>query len=232
MLWASIFSILFIAGILVLVFFLAKPASKIFLKGRRGNWVFGSYIAILFIGAVLSYLVPNNSTGIDPLSEEELKAEEMNNRQFHDLAWKGRIDEAKGAVLHKEWEMDYEGKELMVPYENGNYYINILVEKTENDEGTIHAAHYTGKEFLDNVDVTSKLPSPELRIVEGTLQITPPFPVEVKVAKTAFPYPFHQFTDGYSMFENNRGSLYGMEILYLKVPSDIKVNGDVEYVGS
>ncbi|WP_113929051.1 hypothetical protein [Bacillus sp. P14.5] len=232
MFFSSLMSILFIAGILVLVFFLAKPASKIFLKGRRGNWVFGSYMALLFIGAVISYLVPNNPYGSEPLTEEEMKVQEKNNEELYSLVWKGRIDEAKGAVLHKDWELKYEGDELMVPYEDGNYYLRVLVERTDRGDGVIQAGHYSGTTFIDNIDVTSKVPSPELRIVDGNLQIIPPARVEAKVAKTGYPYPFHQFADGYRMFEDNRGSFYGSEILYLRVPSNVKVNGEVEYVGS
>ncbi|TYS16998.1 hypothetical protein FZC78_10225 [Rossellomorea vietnamensis] len=230
MLWASIFSILLIAGILVLVFFLAKPASKIFLKGRRGNWVFGSYLALLSAGAVISYLVPKDSFEFEPLTAEEMKVQENINEQFYNLAWKGRIDEAEGVVAQKSWELKYEGEELMVPYENGDYYISVLVEKTETNDDTINAGYYTGTAYIDNLDVTSKVPSPELRIEDGTLQIIPPFPVEVKVAKTAYPHPFHQFTDGYKMFDENRGSFFGMEMIYLRVPSNVKVNGNVEYI--
>jgi hypothetical protein len=232
MLWASIISIFFLAGIIVLGFLLTKPTSKIFLKGRRGNWVFGSYLALLFIGAGISYLIPSDSFEIEPLTDEEMKVQQKNNEQYYDLAWQGRIDEAKGAVFQKEWELPYEGEELNVPFESGEYFITIFVEETEADDGIIRAGHYTGKAFVDNIDITSLAPSPELKIEGDTLQIIPPEPVEVKVAKTAYPYPFHQFTDGYKMFENDGSAFFGGEIIYLRVPSDVKVTGNVEYVGS
>ncbi|RIW34020.1 hypothetical protein D3H55_10515 [Bacillus salacetis] len=230
---ASIISLLFFVGILALVFFGLKALGVRFFRGKRGNWLFGGYTAILLIAAVISYMIPNTvSYGGEPVSDERMKQEQHQSDEFFRLVRAGNIAEAEGVPLKKEWELPIEGNELEVPYTKSDYYISVLVERKDTADGVIEAAHYTSKSFLANIDVTEEVPSPDLSIVEGHLEIIPPEPVEIKMARTAYPYPFYQFTEGYSMFGRETDFFHNMEIIYLRVPSNVAVTGDVEYVDS
>jgi hypothetical protein len=230
---ASIISLLFFVGIIALVFFGLKALGTKFFRGKKGNWVFGVYTAILFIAAVISYMLPNSIPyGGEAVTNEQVKQDQHRSDEFFRLVRAGKIDETEGALLKKEWEFPIKGNELEVPFNNADYYISVLVERKDTEDGVVEAAHYTSKAFLENIDVTDEISSPDIRIVDGNLQISPPAPVEIKMAKTAYPYPFYQFTEGYSMFGREMSAYHNMEIIYLRVPSDVAVTGDVEYVES
>ncbi|WP_456272519.1 hypothetical protein [Bacillus sp. AK031] len=229
----SLLYLILIGGIIMGAAVLIKRQAGGILRGKRINWLLSGYLVILIAATIFSYTLPSERAFQgEVLTDKELKKEQEEKGKFMTLARGGKIHEAEGAVLLKDWEFSLDGKELTVPVSNSNYYLPVLVEIKEAEDGVVEAAHFTTKSFISNVDVTSEINSPSIEIKDGTFRMYPPAPIDLKLAKFSQPLPFHQFSEDYTSMFGDLDPFHGSEVIYLKVPSDIIVNGNVEYVDS
>jgi hypothetical protein len=233
MIVTAILPLLLIASIIAFTAFVIRPRAAKYFHGKRINWVFGGYVTLLIAATLVSFLIPEKNTFEGKtLTEQELKKELVESEKFMYMVQRGRIQDSQGAVIKEEWELPLEGKVLTVPSENSNYSFPIFVEKKEETDGVIEAAHYVSRTFIKNLDVTSEINSPSVRINEGRLLVIPPEPTNIDLAQFSNPLPFYQFSErGHSKFRDF-GSSHGWDVIYLRVPSDVTVEGSVEFVNN
>ncbi|WP_421383120.1 hypothetical protein ACOJQI_02220 [Bacillus salacetis] len=228
----AIISLLIVAAIIAFAFFLAKPLGEKLLNGKRGNMIFRGYLILLVIGALVSNVIPVDSSFKGEIkTDTEVKKANEQDGAFFRMVHEGKIDEAEGAMKAGEWEFDFEGEGIRVP-NSGSQYMPVVVEIKDEDDGKIEVAYYVSRAFIENIDVTEEITPPEVDIVDSVIRILPPPAEEIKIAKVTQPYPFTQFHGGNNPFEEEHRTYLGQEVIYLKVPKGVKVDGYMTIVDS
>jgi hypothetical protein len=150
-----------------------------------------------------------------------------------DAAHSGMLENVDGTYTDKKsWSFPYDQQTLDITYldEESSNVMVFVVEK-EKDDDVIEAVHYTGNVFVDGMDMTDKKSSAELEVQGKILSIKAPEMVYVNVTKFSSGFPFQQFTKGKNWFLGERPSMgIGQDFILLKVPKDVEVDGQTNYV--
>lgn len=225
--------LIIIAIILIFGVFSGKLVSAKVLQGNRTNIVFKGYLALLLIISVITLILPvKGAFSGKAVSDAEMKKQLEGNNHIYELVQKGMVDEIDDISVKKKWEFPFDEKEVTVDGANPNYDgFQVFVENVSSLEGKIEVRHYTAKSYIENVDITDRITSPNIKLDGAKVTLLPAESVELKFAKLSMPFPFGQFsgkeTDGTTYFE---GMAHGSEFLYIRVPEGIKVNGAVERI--
>lgn len=219
--------LLIIVIILIFAGFSGKWLSTKLLRGNRGYIVFVAYLVVLLIGSVIAAIIPASSEFEGKLlSEEEINDQSKLNDQIYQQVQLGKVDEIEGISVKEQWEFPFEGKKLNIDLINTDYGTMLtFVEKVSSLKGKIESSYYLTKYSIENVDITDRVPSPDLKFDESKLSLLPGSVVEISIAKLSRPFPFNQFTDkAPSFFE---GMNRGMDFVYIRVPEGTEIEGEV-----
>ncbi|MDR7074364.1 hypothetical protein [Fictibacillus barbaricus] len=218
--------VLLLSGIL----FAFKPKKKKPVMGvKKTKWIVGSYAVILIIATVLSFLLPiDRNTAGKSLSKSEVDKIQKVQDSIYGSISNGRFKEQefKGALIKKKsWSFPFNEKALTFSLRNpDNFSPSILVEKTNARE--IQGIYYVGKAIVDGIDVTDKISSPTIHLNHSSLIIGNPDAKEVKFAKFSTAFSFDQFSGKPTVFNHESYGIFGIDILYLKVPKNVQITGD------
>ncbi|TMU83593.1 hypothetical protein FGG79_19405 [Bacillus sp. BHET2] len=225
----AILPILFWA-VLVTCFIVFKPFSRM-RKIIGFQWIFAGYFSLLLFSVVLYYFLPADHSidGVDVSIQDESDAE----MSFFDAANKGKIDQSPEGVLKKEWEFPLKDTDMRISIESGTFgkfhgEPFILAERTK--KGTVlKVEHYVTRTILSGLDVTGKMPSPELELEGDSLYLKSPDPVEMNFSFYTNGFTTRQFK-GEKVWDSEYENLIGSDILYLRIPEGVDITGPVEFI--
>lgn len=200
-----------------------------FMSGNGSTKIFAVYFMILLGAGILSLMVTLEDTFKgDHLTDKEIEEYDRLNADIYPIIESGKIDEAEGLINKKSWELPLQGQLLDVKTMNQN--VQIFIEKVNSLEEKVQVTHYSTYSYLNNIDITDRFPSPEIKLADATLKIFPTDPVTIKLVKFSDAYPFTQFSEYGKQINNGYGMMQGMEFLYIRVPADTKVSGDGQVI--
>ncbi|MEH7444118.1 hypothetical protein V7201_17535 [Bacillus sp. JJ1122] len=200
-----------------------------FMSGNGTTKIFAAYFMILLGAGILSLVVSVEDTFEgDHLTDKEIEEHDRLNSDIYPTLESGKIDEAEGLIKKDSWEFSL--KEQLLDVKNMNQNAQIFIEKVDSLEEKVQVTHYSTFSYLDNIDITDRFPSPEIKLADATLKIFPTDPVEIKLVKFSNAFPFTQFSEYGEQSSNGYGMMQGMEFLYIRVPADIEISGDGQVI--
>lgn len=195
-----------------------------FMSGSIVTKVFAGYLIILLVAGILAFMVPVEDTiKGEYLTDEELAENDRLNSDIYQTVQSGKIDEAEGLTKKGSWDFPLEGKNLDMNIMAQN--LMVFIEKDPSVEGKVEVTHYSTYSYIDNIDITSRIKSPDIEINGTTLKIFPLDPVSIKLIKYKNAFPFTQFTEDEEQFTSGYGMMQGLEFIYITVPADTEVSG-------
>ncbi|MDL4842780.1 hypothetical protein [Aquibacillus rhizosphaerae] len=222
--------ILIMIGLVGVCFFVIKKSFN-FKRKKRGfgtNRFLVGYILVLLIATILFYVLPDDeflSVPKNPLGWSELEQIQNNIYQADDQE---AIDQMEELDVVNEWSIPFQKDELIISSTNNGEYIFILAEVKSEMDNTIEVVHYaTNSMLLKRNDQIAY----DVELENNTLNIMSPNPVNLKLQHFDAEFTTTQFSKT-AQFKTEYFSfgIRGPELLYIKVPNNVKITGDVEFV--
>lgn len=227
MMWAIILLILVISAV---VSQLSKSKKKAWIGMKTTKLLLLGYVGLLILLAGASILLPVNSTSLKVLSEEEVEQNMKLQDQVMSDAFRGTFEEENGLDVVKKWTFPLTGDELgIIPI--NDYYVQVFIEKSSDIGEEIQVTHYAGKTIVNGIDLTEKRGEVQIEMQGNELEIKNPSHVSVELAEISSGFPFKQFTkEKVELFPNGSYGNIGMDVLYIKAPKGLKIEGQAYYV--
>ncbi|VEF49827.1 Uncharacterised protein [Bacillus freudenreichii] len=227
-------SLLVLVGVAGILIWGIKGMQQNVLKNKRYVKILLMGYGIVLIASVFVFeVLPINKDEPDFSSSSDSQMEKEMNR-VNDALFNGRTEEVDSRYVLKEWQWNYNGKELLLKNQD---WLNgtVIVERKAENDGIVEGAFYANS-VVGGIDLTNEYQSWDVKLEKDILHLKGKWE-EKNLKFTVFEKEFViiQFTG-----ERKGGMGFGgfMEInyLYLKVPKDLKLvpeNEDIyiHYVG-
>lgn len=225
--WAIILLILVIAAV---VSQLSKSKKKAWIGMKTTRLLLLGYVGLLILLAGASLLLPMNSSSIKMLSEEEVEQSMKIQDQVMSEAFRGTFEEENGLDVVEKWTFPLTSDELgIIPI--NDYSVQVFIEKSSDVGEEIQVTHYAGKTIVNGMDFTEKRGQVRIEMKDNQLEIKNPSYVSVKLAELSTGFPFQQFSaEKVEWFQNDSYGNIGMDVLYIKAPIGLKIEGQALYV--
>ncbi len=210
--------------VLFLVFFFTAKRIKLFQSSSVIRFLAG-YGLVLFLFFVGYLLLPETKySETDIMESQELRKLQLQQEQLLNRAFNGNINKEDQKYVADRWEFPYVEEDLYISNLAENQMI--IAERVDGLD-SIEVIHYKTKTFVGGIDVTEEVASPTVKVENSTLLIEVPGSQEYKLKRLTREFPMKQFSEG---TKNNRlEAEFGVNLLYLKIPSDIEVHKDDFY---
>ncbi|MBM7621023.1 hypothetical protein JOC95_002896 [Bacillus tianshenii] len=208
--------LLLMSMIIPIVILIKKP---IFAKSstRSMNLLTG-YIALLLVATAVFYLLPNKK--YQPVESIPV-ADESWEKLYEDLLEKREVDQKH---VRSKTSYSIEEKDLQLAVTSPDYYVSIIVERDGSLENRVEATLYASYLAVNGFDLSNEIPTPTLKLQNGTLTIMQPSKLEVELNLIKKEFVYSQFSKESWLEDDRFGSTHSAPILYLKVPEDIKIS--------
>ncbi|MBZ5750787.1 hypothetical protein [Metabacillus rhizolycopersici] len=198
--------------------------------------VLGVYGALLLVAVVLFYLLPiEESLNKVVENQEELAKAERAGHLLINAASEGKQIEKEnidGVLIKKQWDFPYEGKQLEITQVDEQYSSAfILVERKDVEDNQVEVTQYYTRTIIENIELTDDIVPFTIELEEERLTISDTNMIDIHVGKFAKEFTISQFTsrNGIDLFSDvNR--IGGENVLYIRVPKNVEVEGAVQFV--
>lgn len=216
--------------IIAIIFFVSKLKGMVVIGFKMTRLLLLSYVGLLVVATAISMLFPQNSLSYDKVSQEELLEEMGLQQEVIEAANRGIFKEPKGFTVKKKWTFPV-SKDRIILTKPEAYYSQVFVEMSSELQGEIQVTNYVGRSLINGMDVTKERDSVDVSLSEDQLTIKSPAQVDFKFAEISTGFPFNQFSgDIINLFSSDFDSYEGMDIIYMKVPENLEIEGEVVYV--
>jgi hypothetical protein len=224
---AIILLILLIAAVLSQ---LSKSKKKAWIGMKTTRLLLLGYVGLLILLAGASLLLPMNSSSIKMMSEEEVEQSMKLQDQVMNEAFRGTFEEENGLDVVEKWTFPLTGDELGITPIN-DYSVQVFIEKSLDIGEEIQITHYVGKTIVNGMDLTEKRGEVQIEMQGNDLEIKNPSHVSVELAEISNGFPFQQFSaEKVEWFSSGFYGNKGMDVLYIKAPKGLKIEGQALYV--
>jgi len=195
------------------------------MKNRSIRFIVIAYLAISILAVIIYYIMPKGNfaqanTGVNLEQLENMKTGVVDDIRL--LADKN-IGDKYNIESHS---FNYEEKALEVIFKKEDQ--QVFINRKNSDDNKIEVYWYSGSMFVNGMDFANMIKGPSISLVDNKLII------ECEKQR----YNFTQFSKDVviNQFyevkdEKDRviNGIFGSSIIYIKIPLNLKVLGDVEY---
>lgn len=228
----SLISLIGIFGLLaVSIGFLFKR-----IRTRKGSRrilpekILAGYSILLLCSILVFALVPAHLKNVKYPYNDDYPNEEKEYEQFMNGLKGGTIDKLSTAIMKKEWDFPYSKDSFDVKtmgWNEGDPFI-LVDDRGEGDRITVQ--HIVSRSIVQNWDITSEVPSPEVSFKEGILKVKGQPEKTITINQYNSSFVTKQFK-GKPVFEEGMyESTIGTDTIYITVPKETLVSGPVEWV--
>ncbi|WP_404450964.1 hypothetical protein LG329_11520 [Virgibacillus necropolis] len=230
----TILPIIILAIIFGFVVFITNRNAKkkrMFISGRKIQWIFGAYFAVLLISVGLFFMIPTEAN-----STTNMEVNETNSLSIYVDFSNGNVSRINSNFIDKQWSFEYEGDKLSMKVFDNNISTKtaIFVGGKSNESNTIDATYYQTPTYVGGIDVTNQIKPPGVNLTSETLTIDSPERTEFHFNMFKQEFPVNQFIGEEHDVESSRSIIRGEQILYIRIPKDIKLLKDnyagIEYI--
>ncbi|MEW4306263.1 hypothetical protein [Rossellomorea marisflavi] len=150
--------------------------------------------------------------------------------QFMTGLMEGSIDQVPIAVLQKEWNFPNKEKSFDVKtmgWQDGDPFI---IVDDRGESGEISVKHIVSRSVLQNLDITSEVPSPKIAFKEGVLTVKSQPDKEIVINQYTGSFVTNQFKGVTAFGGESFESSIGTDAIYITVPKGTLVSGPVEWI--
>lgn len=190
------------------------------------KYILISYSLLLFVGMVLSYVLPNPfSSNFQTITNEERVKAQNAVEQFHQAFNSGEFSDIDGVEINGRWKFQFDDEKSLWLKGSRNHGGDtlVLVEKMNSLVGQIEVVHYKTRYILDDYDYTHLMKPPTLTLNQNEMTITRPDPVELKLAKLNKVFTITQFSDESERMFSDHRHIRGAQVLYVRVPDSLDI---------
>ncbi|MRH44159.1 hypothetical protein GH741_16070 [Aquibacillus halophilus] len=222
---ASLLPLLLMVGLIVLIIFIVKKNGLFRIKQANGNsvkWVLSIYFIILFASTIVFYFLPDDKAA--SISQEDINKMVRYGQELNNRAHLGTLDESDQLALKNEWQFEATENTLQVTAETGEYNdIIVFVERKDNDveDKKIEFIKYSTDSLFNHDGY-------QVDFAHNKLIIKQPSKMDFQFAAIANEFTITQFTGEERL--HIRMAAIEPEILYLRVPKDLKLTGNVTLI--
>jgi hypothetical protein len=181
------------------------------------------YIALNILGVIFYYTIPKRIF-VQSISSVDLeqfeKYEVMTNPQV--LAIKS--SEKKYNI--ENYNFDYDGKDLEINFTKENH--QIIVDRKTLDDNKIEVYWYPGAITLNGIDFTSMIKEPNIKLIRSKLNIECE-KQKYRLTQFSKDIAIKQFYEKIDNESNSGVTNYGSDIIYIRIPKNLKILGDESY---
>lgn len=218
----TIFPLLIIIVVVIVVFRFnwgMKRGSSSYVK--RIRMILASYLAILLVCAGVDAVLP--AKGRHAVNKVDAQEVTQESDDLYNTAVNGGIDKIDQKFLVKKWNFDYQGDMLKVDSTSSEFYsLYVVVDRKTESDGKIEASYFRSRASMNDMEITSLIKSPNVKLEGGVLNIIPPVKSKITYYQFANVFSIKQFTgEKYQTFSNFND---GQMILYLQIPKNLKID--------
>lgn len=237
MIIASFIQLLFLIIIIAIIYAGVNAIKKgTFLQKLNLKLVLGIYGALLLVAVGFFYFLPiEESLNKVVENKEELAQAERAGDLLMNAASEGKkiVEEnIDGVFIKKQWDFPYEGKELEITQVDEQYSTAfVLVERKDVDDNQVEVTQYYTRTILENIELTDEIAPFTIELEEERLTISDTNVIDIEVGKFAKEFTISQFTsrNGIALF-SDANRIRGENVLYIRVPKSVEVEGAVQFV--
>lgn len=212
---------------LLLVLFVIVAFGVSTMTKRRANsygkgvvWGLSVYVIISLIAMVVFFLLPIEN---DTAKDESGKP--VDSPILYNAVQSGTVDEIDEEYVREIWNYTLEEGALDIEAPGNDVNpINIFVEQTDDLTNEVKTVFYQTPTFMNGVNVTSYIPTPETALVADVLTVRKPEPRDVHFSVFKSEFPIRQFS-GESLFGPRSHNLSN-ELMYIRIPENIDLTID------
>lgn len=207
----------------------SKRLNRVFLRGSKGKWILGMYVLTLLSSVVL-LLILQSLNVVEFTKPADIKKAMEAESELMDAAFNLELNEISDEYIRKVWDFDYDEEEIVVSLRDADFNpIMIMAERKDTNDGKIEVVHYATQTVVEDIDVSDRLKGPHVELEDNTLKVSLPAN-EIKLVKTTKDFTISQFTGAKPIFDGGANIVTGSKLLFLKIPKDLEVIGNVQIV--
>lgn len=195
------------------------------MKNRSIRFIVIAYLAISILAVIIYYTMPKGNfaqanTGVNLEQLENMKTGVVDDIRL--LADKN-IGDKYNIESHS---FNYEEKALEVIFKKEDQ--QVFINRKNSDDNKIEVYWYSGSMFVNGMDFANMIKGPSISLVDNKLII------ECEKQRYNFTQfskdvVINQFYEGKDEKDRVINGIFGSGIIYIKIPLNLKVLGDVEY---
>ncbi|MBY7142134.1 hypothetical protein KFZ56_03315 [Virgibacillus sp. NKC19-3] len=221
---------------LILVLFVIVAVGISIMIKRRANsygkgvfWGLCIYVITLLMAMLVFFFLP-----IENDTAEDESGEAVDSPILYQAVQNGNMDEIDEDYVRGAWNYTFEEDTLDIEAPGNDVNpINIFVEQIDDLTHEVEVVSYQTPTFMNGVNVTNDIPTPEAALVADVLTVRKPEPQDVHFSVFKSEFPIRQFS-GDSLF-GQRTNHISNELIYIRVPERVDVTIDrnmgIEMVG-
>lgn len=236
MIIASFIQILFLIIIIAIIYAGVNAVKKgTLLQKINLKLVLGIYGALLLIAVGVFYLLPiEESLNKVVETQEELAQAGRAGDLLMITASEGKQIEKEnidGVFIKNRWDFPYEAKQLEVTQVDERHGIPFILIERKEDDGQIEVIQYYTRAIIENIELTDEIAPFTIQLEKNQLMISNPNVIDMHVGKFAKEFTISQFTsqNGIDLF-SDVNHIHGANVLYIRVPKNVEVEGEVQFV--
>lgn len=217
------FTPIILLGVIILaVVLIVIKGSRKYNRTKQIYWVLGVYLILLFLSLGLYLFIPVSQPG------EMVEVEDV--PSLYDIAYDGASIDTASNYKVKHWELKSANDQITIRYRGDDENaIPVRVDRKEND-GKIEATYYQTPTYVAGIDVTPHINPVRVNMESDMLFVDLPESVSLEFTSFKKEFPMKQLTDeGFwenDDWEEDAGETLGEQLLYLRIPENMKVNAD------
>ncbi len=188
-------------------------------KYRGSTLLLSGYAAVLLLAVLISFMLPDmEDTKAEGLNDHEVQTQSVKMEQ---LLRAGKITEVPEEYLKKQWVFRY--KEKQVTLHDPSDYGTMTVYVSKNAENKkVRVSYFQSPSSIAGQNI-SDVPIPKVDLAGKILDVHYPESINQQYSLFQQEFPFKQF-NGNDQSSFSTSSSFGLSILYVEVPEDVKVD--------
>ncbi|WP_226038047.1 hypothetical protein [Aquibacillus saliphilus] len=210
-------------GLIVVIVVIVKKNDLFRINQMSGNkikWVLSIYGIILLASIVVFFSLPDDEiTSISQVDSEKI---ERSNQELYNRAHLGTLEQSKQITVKEKWQFDVKEQFLQVT-SNGeeNQDIIIFVERKESNDGEIDVVKYATESLVNHGGY-------QVELNNNKLIVQQPDKMDYHFAIFTNEFSITQFTGEKRLHFPT--SAIEAELLYIRIPKDLELTGEVQFV--
>lgn len=219
---------LIVFGAFLIGMFVKKENNVRIGKFLDAKILLAGYCVLLVCSIIIFTFLPDSLK--DTRYEAADYTDEDDYNQFMSGLMEGSIDQVPIAVLQKEWNFPNKEKSFDVKtmgWQDGDPFI---IVDDRGESGEISVKHIVSRSVLQNLDITSEVPSPKIAFKEGVLTVKSQTEKKIIINQFTGSFVTNQFKGVTAFWPQSFDSSINTDAVYITVPKGTLVSGPVEWI--
>lgn len=220
--------LLIVFGAFLIGMFIKKESNVRIGKFLDAKILLAGYCVLLVCSIIIFAFLPDSLK--DTRYEAADYTDEEDYNQFMRGLMDGSIDQVPTTVLQKEWNFPNKDKSFDVKTVGWQEDEPFIIVDDRGESGEISVKHIVSRSVLQNLDITSEVPSPKVDFKEGVLTVKSQPEKKIIINQYTGSFVTNQFKGVTAFWPQSFDSSINTDAVYITVPKGTLVSGPVEWI--